>query len=141
MQNRTYRYFTGEALYPFGFGMSYTEFAYSDAFYQNGKVTVTVENKGTYDADEVVQVYIKDLDSPFAVKNHSLCAFLRVGLDAGEKTTVTLPVNAKAFRAIGEDGEPTSLGKRFTLYVGGSQPDARSVALTQQKPLEIDVEI
>ena len=141
MKNRTYRYFEGEALYPFGYGLSYTKFAYSDATYQNGAVSVSVQNAGTRDADEVVQVYVKDLTSPFAVRNHSLCAFKRVVLAAGESKTVTLPVDAKAFHAIGEDGSPTDLGKRFTLFVGGSQPDARSVQLTGQKPLEIAVEI
>ena len=141
MHNRTYRYFEGEPLYPFGFGMSYSTFAYSNAAYRDGAVSVTVENKGPYDADEVVQVYIKDHTSPYAVKNHSLCAFKRITLAAGQAETVTLPVNPKAFRAIGEDGNPTDLGKRFTLYVGGSQPDTRSVRLAGQKPLEIGVEI
>ena len=141
MQNRTYRYFTGEPLYPFGFGLSYARFAYSGAGYAGGKVTVTVQNTGACDADEVVQVYVKDHTSPDAVKNHSLCAFRRVTLKAGEKQTVTLPIAATAFQAIGADGKPTNLGKRFTLYVGGSQPDNRSVQLTGQKPLEIAVEV
>jgi beta-glucosidase len=141
MGNRTYRYFAGEALYPFGYGLSYAKFKYSGASYQNGAVTVTVQNTGDCDGDEVAQVYVKDLDSPFAVKNHSLCAFRRVTLAAGQTKTVTLPVDEKAFRAIGEDGKPTSLGKRFTLYVGGSQHDKRSVQLTGQKPLSINVNI
>ena len=141
MKNRTYRYFEGEALYPFGYGLSYTKFIYSDAACQNGAVTVSVQNAGTRDADEVVQVYVKDVDSPFAVRNHSLCAFKRVALAAGESKTVTLPIDTKVFRAIGEDGNPTDLGKRFTLFVGGGQPDARSVQLTGQKPLEVEVNI
>lgn len=141
MKNRTYRYFEGEALYPFGYGLSYSKFVYSGAGYRNGNVTVTVKNAGAYDADEVIEVYVKDHDSPFAVKNHSLCAFKRVHLKAGETAAVSLPVAPKAFLAVGEDGKPTSLGKRFTLYVGGSQPDARSVALTGQKPLEIAVTV
>ena len=141
MQNRTYRYFTGEPLYPFGFGLSYTKFAYSSAGYANGKVTVTVQNTGAFDADEVVQVYVKDHTSPDAVKNHSLCAFRRVTLGAGQTKTVTLEIADSAFRAIGADGKPTRLGKRFTLFVGGSQPDRRSVTLTGQKPLEIAVEV
>ncbi len=141
MDNRTYRYFGGETLYPFGYGLSYTKYRYSGASYRDGAVTVTVQNAGACDGDEVVQVYVKDHDSPFAVKNHSLCAFKRVALAAGEAKTVALPVGQKAFQAIGGDGKPTSLGKRFTLYVGGSQPDRRSVELTGQKPLEIAVNI
>jgi beta-glucosidase len=141
MKNRTYRYYEGDALYPFGFGLSYGRFAYSDARYAGGAVTVPVENTGDCDADEVAQVYVKDHTSPDAVKNHSLCAFRRVTVKAGEKQTVTLPIAATAFQAIGADGKPTNLGKRFTLYVGGSQPDNRSVQLTGQKPLEIAVEV
>ncbi|MFH1880970.1 MAG: fibronectin type III-like domain-contianing protein, partial [Bacillota bacterium] len=89
----------------------------------------------------VVQVYVKDHNSPFAVKNHSLCAFMRVKLAAGQKAYVTLPIPAKAFQAVGEDGKPTGIGKRFTLFVGGSQPDRRSVSLTGQKPLEVKIDI
>ncbi|MBN1777394.1 MAG: glycoside hydrolase family 3 C-terminal domain-containing protein [Clostridiales bacterium] len=140
MRYRTYRYFTGEALYPFGYGLSYTKFEYSGAAYQNGELSVTVKNAGKIDADEVVQAYIKDLSAPFAVVNHSLCAFKRIALKAGETRKVALPIGKKAFQSIDEDGKPVR-GKRFTLYVGGSQPDARSVALMGQKPLEISVEI
>ena len=141
MKNRTYRYFEGEALYPFGFGLSYASFAYSGASFKDGSLSVTVQNTGARCADEVVQVYVKDLDSSYAVKNHSLCAFRRIHLAAGEAKTVTLPIGEKAFQAIGEDGKPTKLGKRFILYVGGSQPDSRSVALTGQAPLEVQVGI
>jgi len=64
-----------------------------------------------------------------------------VSIAAGQTQTVTLPIDAKAFHAIGDDGKPTSLGKRFSLFVGGSQPDACSVALMGQKPLEVHVGI
>ena len=140
MKNRTYRYFEGEALYPFGYGLSYTKFTYSGAAYKNGAVTVTVMNTGAAAADEVVQVYVKDLDTPFAVRNHSLCAFKRITLAAGASKKLTLPIGEKAFQSIDENGKPVQ-GKRFTLYIGGSQPDAVSVRLTGQKPLELHVEI
>ncbi len=140
MKNRTYRYFEGEALFTFGYGMSYSKFAYSGAAYKDGAVTVTVMNTGAHDADEVVQVYVKDKTTPFAVRNHSLCAFKRITLAAGASQTVTLPIGKQAFQSINEDGQPVQ-GKQFTLYVGGSQPDAVSVKLTGQKPLEISVEI
>ena len=141
MTNRTYRYFQGEALYPFGYGLSYAQFRYSDASYQNGALTVTVKNTGACDADEVVQVYVKDHDSPFAVKNHSLCAFKRITLGAGQAKTVVLPIDGKAFQAIDDAGKSVQRGKRFTLYVGGSQPDSRSVSLAGQRPLMIDIGI
>ena len=139
MANRTYRYYHGEPLYPFGYGLGYTRFAYSDAHYADGKMTVTVENTGACDGDEVIQVYIKDHDSPCAVPCHSLCAFRRVALGEGEKATVTLPIRDEAFAAYDEDGNLTTLGRHFTLYVGGSQPDPRSEALTGCKPLAVEV--
>ena len=140
MKNRTYRYFEGEALYPFGYGLSYSRFAYSGAAYKDGSVTVTVMNTGAVDADEVVQVYVKDLSQSFAVRNHSLCAFKRIALKAGASTKVTLPIAKTAFLSINSDGKPVQ-GKSFILYVGGSQPDAVSTRLTGQKPLELHVEI
>lgn len=139
MKNRTYRYFEGEALYPFGFGLGYSRFRYSEAYWHGGLVTVTVENVGDRDAEEVVQVYIKDHDSPFAVRNNSLCAMKRIRLAKGESATVSLPVRDSAFESVDDDGMPTRLGQRYTLYVGGNQPDARSVALTGQTPLMVEV--
>ena len=135
MKNRTYRYFEGQALYPFGFGLSYTRFAYSDARYADGEVTVTVENTGWMDGDEVIQVYVKN-ESEFAPPHPALCGFLRVSLKAGEKKAFTLPLSARAFTVIDEQGRPVPCG-RATLFVGGSQPDARSAALTGQKCLQI----
>ena len=140
MRNRTYRYYEGEALYPFGFGLSYGTFAYADASFEEGTLQVTVTNLCTRAAEEVVQVYVKDWDSPDAVRNHSLCAFTRVALDAGETVTVALPIRDEAFTGVNAQGMRTHAGKRFTLYVGGSQPDARSVALLGQAPIAVEVQ-
>ena len=139
MKNRTYRYFEGKPLYPFGYGLSYTRYIYSDATYQDGKVSVTVRNTGAADGTETVEVYIKDMDSPDAVRNHSLCAVKRVALKAGQEQRVTLAIEPKAFETVHKDGSRKQSGKRFTLYVGGSQPDERSVELTGSKPLELEV--
>ncbi|MEA4929303.1 MAG: glycoside hydrolase family 3 C-terminal domain-containing protein [Candidatus Limiplasma sp.] len=139
MRNRTYRYYEGEPLYPFGFGLSYTRFAYADAAYRDGAVRVTVRNTGACDGEEVAQVYIKDHDTPYAVRNHSLCAFKRVALRSGEQMTLILPVPDSAFAAVDENGQTVYAGRHFTLYVGGSQPDARSVALNGAAPLAVEV--
>ncbi len=84
MKNRTYRYMESEALYPFGYGLTYGNVQVKDAKVLNQVTTdsdieleVTVENTGR-DTEEVVQVYIKDMDSPLAVRNYSLCGFQRV---------------------------------------------------------------
>ena len=139
MDKRTYRYFDGEVLYPFGYGLSYTQFTYRGARYANGEMTVTVENTGALDGDEVVQVYIKDHDAPFAVRNHSLCAVKRIHLAKGESMQITLPIRKEAFTAVDNEGKRVTQGRRFTLYAGGSQPDRRSAALLGQAPLSVDV--
>ncbi|WP_246208701.1 glycoside hydrolase family 3 C-terminal domain-containing protein [Anaerotalea alkaliphila] len=139
MQGRTYRYLEGEALYPFGYGLSYTDFAYSNLVTtwkgEGLEVRVDVENTGQQAGDEVVQVYIKDLESPHAVKNHSLCAFRRISLQPGEKRTVVLTVRDKAFEVVDERGSRFVDSQTFLLHVGGSQPDPRSIALTGREPV------
>ncbi len=141
MANRTYRYFDGKPLYPFGYGLSYTHFVYSDATYENGAVSVCLRNAGEYASDEVVQVYIKDHDSACAVRNHSLCAFRRVHLAPGEEVTVTLPVLERAFACVDETGRSAVTGKRFTLFVGGGQPDERTAELTGDRCLALSINL
>ena len=146
MKNRTYRYFEGEALYPFGYGLSYADIALADAkiegAFERGKpvtVSVTVVNRSDFEADEVVQVYIKNLTNPLAVRNHSLCAFARVSLAPGERKLVSLAIRPEAMMVVGEDGERRLYEDKYTLFVGFSQPDARSVALTGKAPAALNL--
>ena len=148
MKGRTYRYMETEALYPFGFGLSYSKVEYSDLKVPEsvGKdddftVSVTVANTGSYDVDEVIEVYIKDNESKYAVRNHSLCGFKRVALKAGESKTVELPIANRALMIVDDEGERYVDSSKFTLYVGGSQPDARSVALTGAAPLTAELSV
>lgn len=136
MKNRTYRYFEGTPLYPFGYGLSYTAFEYSDARYQDGQITVTVQNTGRMDGDEVIQAYVKN-DSEYAPLHPVLCGFLRISLKAGEKKTFTLPLSARAFTVINDEGKLLPCEKA-TLFVGGSQPDPRSEELTGKKCLVVN---
>ncbi len=140
MDNRTYRNYQGKPLYPFGFGLSYTDFAYSDASVESDTVRVTVQNTGAMAADVVTQVYIKDLDSPCAVKNHSLCAFERTHLLPGESKQLSLPLPQDAFASYDEDGVKAIRGKHYQLFVGDSQPDAVSVQLMGRAPLALSLE-
>jgi len=148
MKNRTYRYFTGEPLYPFGYGLTYSKVELSGLKgKESGKagepveLSVSLKNTGNFDVEEVVQCYVKNLDSKLAPVNHSLYAFKRVALKAGESREVSLTVNPAAFEVVNEDGDRVIDGKRFKLFVGTSQPDGRSVELSGQKPLEMGYEL
>jgi beta-glucosidase len=141
MAGRTYRYMTGEAFYPFGYGLTYGECAVERARFQNGRIEAEIMNKGKHDTGEVLQVYIKNLDSVHAAANHSLCAFKRVFLRKGETARVYLPIRDEAFYVVNEDGKYIQDGTYYKLYVGFGQPDLRTGELTKQKGIEISVEL
>ena len=141
MTNRTYRYFTGEPLYPFGFGLSYTDFAVEDAQYADGAVTCTVKNTGKRDGEMVVQCYVQPKDSPWAPVHPSLAGFGRVAVKAGEARRVTVKLGEHAFTVVNDAGERISGGASYDLYVGQSQPDARSVALLGASPVKLEISL
>lgn len=129
MKNRTYRYAEGNILYPFGFGLTYSETECSELSYADGKASVKITNTGSRAVEDVVQFYIKG-HSENAVPNHSLCGFKRVALDAGESKVVQITLPERAFMAVNEKGEWIKEGSEFTLYAGTSQPDSLSTKLT-----------
>ncbi len=148
MKGRTYRYMTEESLYPFGYGLTYSEVELSglDAPSQGplGKdieVSVQITNKGNYDIEEVLQCYVKDLDSPYAVTNHSLCAFRRVSLSSGETKTVKLVVSSKALEVVNDEGVRIPGSGNYTIYVGTGQPDTRTTQLYGRACLSFDYSI
>ncbi len=132
MLNRTYRYAYNNVLYPFGFGLTYSKTVCRDLQYHvhDGKASLIVENIGPYDTDEVIQLYIKDNDSSWAVPNHKLCGFKRVHLKKGETLDVTLTVKPEAFEVVDDAGRRFVDSRRFTLYAGVSQPDDLSCQLS-----------
>jgi beta-glucosidase len=101
---RTYMYFKGKPLYPFGYGLSYTTFEYSNlktgspALNRAGTVTVSVDvkNKGARVGDEVVQLYVKHLNSVVSRPQEELKGFKRVTLQPGEQKTVEIPLPAES---------------------------------------------
>ncbi len=141
MKGRTYRYFKGEALYSFGFGLSYTSFRYSEPLFdpEKGALSVKIKNTGLKDAEEVAEVYIKPLEFDSHSLNYSLCAFGRVSLSAGEEKRVLLRIPQRAYECVTDDGRRIKAGRHFRLYVGGSQPDPVSVNRLGAAPLEIDI--
>ena len=123
MKNRTYRYFQGDVLFPFGYGLSYTTFDISNPQYINHQVRVTVRNTGTTDGTEVVQVYLRhtaDTEGPLK----SLRAYQRVTLKAGEQKTVDIDLPRERFE--GWDTKTNTIrvvpGK-YELMVGASSAD------------------
>ncbi len=142
MKNRTYRYFEGTPLYPFGYGLTYGDCHVEDSMevkllnegdFNGAEITLTVANEGKVDTDDVVQIYIKDTDYELAIPNPCLCGFKRVHVCAGDKVQVTIPVNERAFTSVDEDGNRKIFGKNFEIYAGMQQPDDRSEELTGHK--------
>ena len=93
------------------------------------------------ECEEIVEAYIRDLDTKSHGLNYSLCAFGRVLLRPGEEKRVKLPVHAEAFTTVSDRGARQKRGKHFRFWVGGSQPDERSAALTGARPLRVEVEL
>jgi beta-glucosidase len=148
MKGRTYRYMKGESLYPFGYGLTYsnvklTDLAVSAAAkeFDGVSVSVKISNTGNYDIEEVVQCYIKNLESQYAVDNYSLSGFKCIALKKGESKTVALEIDRRAFEVINDEGERILDSKKFKIFVGISQPDNRSVQLIGIAPLEANVEL
>ncbi len=130
MANRTYRYFTGKPLYPFGYGLSYTKFSYSNltvpeqgiAAGQPVEADVTVTNAGKIPGDEVVQLYLKFPP----VKGAPLIAlrgFERIHLDPGASQKVHFELKQRDLGMVSEDGNPIIAPGDYTISVGGGQPD------------------
>lgn len=145
MKGRTYRYFTGTPLYPFGYGLSYTAFDYSELSVkllgEGLEASVSVINTKGAASDEVVQFYIKNNHSSLVPENPILCAFKRIHLIPGEKKTITVTISEDSLTVINANGERMSDGTNFTVYAGGSQPDQRSTELMGKKPLEVNINL
>ncbi len=145
MNNRTYRYMKQEALYPFGYGLSYTKFSI-DAVVTDTlnitdkgvKVSVNITNTGEYYGGETVQLYIKAEreDTP----NPQLKAFQKVHLNSGEKAELQFELAAEAFALYDEKGVKRLEPGKYTVYIGASQPDTRSIALTGTSPKAVSLE-
>lgn len=146
MKGRTYRYMTNEALYPFGYGLSYTDFAVQDVtlssaeIVKGGSITVkaTVANNGTYDGAETVQVYVKAKNIADAPK-FQLKGLKKVTVPAGKSVAVELTLTDAAFGLYDADANFMLNAGDYEVFVGSCQPDARSIALTGKKPTSFEV--
>ena len=138
MRERTYKYFTGDPLYPFGHGLSYTTFTYSDLdvprSVKAGKtvpVSVTVTNSGERTGDEVVELYITDREASIPVPIRKLVGFKRVSLEAGESQNVSFEIDPRELSLITDDTRRVIEPGVFDLSVGGKQPGFSGTADSQ----------
>jgi beta-glucosidase len=130
MANRTYRYFTGKPLYPFGYGLSYTSFGYSGlilpthpiAAGQEISVEVTVTNKGAVAGDEVVQLYLK-FPPVKGAPSIALRGFQRIHLEAGASRLAHFDLKPRDLGMVTEEGNPIVVSGDYTVSIGGGQPD------------------
>jgi beta-glucosidase len=132
---QTYRYFNGEALYPFGYGLSYTTFEYGNLKINNKTkagetvtLTVDIKNTGSLAGDEVAQVYVSVKGVSSKVPLKSLKAFKRIHLNAGETKTVNFELPSSSFAFINDKNESVVLPGQYQLSVGGGQPGVKKQA-------------
>ena len=143
MKGRTYRYMTNEPLYPFGYGLSYTTYAYSEAAFLeetpdvNAGVQIgfTVTNTGKREGTETVQVYVKAKKEN--TPNAQLKGIQKVFLKVGERRKCQIFLPKEAFMLCDENGTNKMAGCEYEISIGGSQPDVRSEKLTGSSTIRL----
>ena len=149
MRGRTYRYLTKKPLYPFGYGLTYSdcvideiqpekEYTYEDAVKDGIEIKVHVENRGSYDTEEVLQGYVK-VQSPNEVLHPKLGVFARIHIKAGEGQWISLHISKTAFSTVTEDGGRVYDGKKAQIFIGFGQPDERTAELLGVNSLSFEV--
>lgn len=149
MEGRTYRFFRGEPLYPFGFGLGYARFAYDDLIVEPAApragepftVRATVRNVEGPAAEEVAQLYLARVDAPVRAPVRQLAGVARVRLGAGEKREVVFRVDPRSLALYRDDGAAFVPPGGVRVSVGGGQPDAVSLRLGAPVPVETVVRL
>ncbi|MFP4697334.1 MAG: glycoside hydrolase family 3 C-terminal domain-containing protein [Eubacteriales bacterium] len=148
MKKRTYRYIEEKPLYSFGYGLTYGDIECLNAEIVSDieedkdiEVKLTIKNKGLLYTEDVVQAYIKDEESAFAVRNYSLCGFKRVGLHPNEEKNIFIKMPWSALTVVDEEGNRKIDSKKFKLYFATFQPDERSIELMGKEPLKISLNL
>ncbi|MBR5650450.1 glycoside hydrolase family 3 protein [Pseudobutyrivibrio sp.] len=149
MDNRTYRYFKGTPLYPFGYGLGYSKVDYlfasidknKAAIGENFKIKVDVKNAGKYTQHEAVQVYVKDEEASTRVPLRALRKVKCLELEPGETKEVEFTLTARDFAIIDEKGKCIVEPGKFLISIGGQQPDDRSKELMGRECDIFEVEL
>ncbi len=132
MTNRTYRYFKGDALYPFGYGLSYTSFKYENLMVpasiksgNNISVTVKITNTGKREGEEVVQLYVSNQNKNIQTPIKALKGFQRISLKAGESKMLSFKLTPDDLSVVDSDGKLKQQKGIISISVGGGQPDVK----------------
>jgi beta-glucosidase len=149
MKGRTYKYMNEDPMYPFGFGLSYTTFSYNDikvsstsiSKTENITLQVNVTNDGKVKSDEVVQVYISDLEASVSVPSSQLIKTKRITLEPGASKKIVFELSPKAFEMVNNEGTRLIESGDFKIHIGGSSPMKRSVELGAPKMAEVLVTV
>ena len=146
MKGRTYRYFAGDALYEFGYGLSYTTFEYTDLKVPERRetnkaveISVKVTNTGNRDGDEIVQLYVSRHGLPFETPIRSLKGFKRISLKKGEARVVSFTLQPEELAVVDDEGRIWAMPGEVLLSIGGKQPDKKS--LENKKVIEKKIEL
>jgi beta-glucosidase len=138
MADRTYRYFTGQPLFPFGYGLSYTRFAYSRltlprevAAGESVKVQGEVRNTGAHGGDEVVELYVSKPKGT-GVPIRELVGFQRLHLEPGQSSHVELTIDPRSLGAVDGEGNRAIVPGAYSVWMGGSQPGEGSAVISSE---------
>lgn len=137
MDNRTYKYMRDKPMYPFGYGLSYSKIKYSEilmsnTIFNNDKenvAQVTITNMSDYKTEEVVQLYISDLDADFRVPNSSLKGVKRIKLNPRETKNVKFSIDKEMLKSVNYEGKLVFDPGLFKVSIGNSSPGRRSLEL------------
>ena len=130
MSGRTYRYYQGVPLYPFGYGLTYGKCSILDLKVKDNTAYVRVKNEGEAETDEVIELYLHDEDSQYAPPNPVLCGFKRIRLRAKEEREFSLTIDPDAFTVVDELGARIPGSGKWKLFAGFGAPDKRTEELT-----------
>jgi len=146
MKGRTYRYFNGEALYPFGYGLSYTSFKYSavknSATVAKGKnafITISVTNTGKINGEEVVQLYVSNQNKTIHAPIKALKGFKRIALKAGETKTIAFNLTAEDLSIVNEEGKLYQPKGKLMISIGGGQPGVKNKTTSNVVSIPVQV--
>lgn len=139
MLNRTYRYFTGTPLWGFGYGLSYSDFKWSNVKLSTATLTAgepltvdaDVQNTGSTKGDAVSEIYLKAPASQ-TTPVHALVGFVRTPLDAGQQQHIHVVIDPRSLSTVAADGKRSIKAGDYSIFVGGAQPGPSDVQATQQ---------